>query len=126
MRPLVGFHGWGFQRIMEAYAQAVKDGTVHVKTTPMRHDDPVIVGIDVGHPDGDRTAYAYRGTAGIEVVIIDDPYQEAHTYEGEFHEVSPREAMSQMAKFVEHKLPAARDTTPNRGPRPRTKYPRRR
>jgi hypothetical protein len=123
VRPRVGFYGWGFQRLMEAYEQAVRDGQVMVRFTPMREDSVderlVVMGVDDARVRG----------FPIDVVIIDDPYAEAQrTYEGEFHEVSPREAMSQMAKLVkfDEALPSAPSTEKNKGPQPRTKYPRRR
>jgi hypothetical protein len=107
MKPRIGFYGWSFVDIMNAaYEKAAREGMV-------------ITGIDVGRPGGDHSA--------VTMVIIDDPYMEAHTYEGEFQVVHPREAMSQMAKMIEHeKLPAARSTEKNKGPQPRTRYPRRR
>jgi hypothetical protein len=117
-----GFYGWGFMEIMRAYEQAMREGLVLTRTTHVHDDSILITGVDVGAPDGDRTAVAaLRGKNRLEVIIIDDPYQEAHTYEGEFHEIN------EIAKALAHeKLPAAQDTTPNRGPKPRTKYPRRR
>lgn len=121
MKPIIGFHGWGFQKIMAEYAQALQEGRVHARHTPM-HDDIVIMGVDVGSPDGDRTAVAaLRGKNRIEVIVIDDPYNEAHTFDGQFHEINE---IAKHLKFDE--MPAAQCTVKNRGPQPRTKYPRRR
>ena len=128
MRPRIGFYGWGIQRILAEYEKALQEGTAHVRLTPM-HDDILVMGVDVGSPGGDRTAFALRGKDRVQVIILDDPHEEAHTYEGEFHVVSPREAMSEMAKMLkfEEALPHAKDVTVrNKGPQPRTKYPRRR
>lgn len=74
-------------------------------------------------------------------VIIDDPHNDLRTYEGEFHEVKSFR-LAEAARNLHHnfalfddpyserpkleKLPAAVNTTPSRGPKPRTKYPRRR
>jgi hypothetical protein len=124
VKPRVGFYGWGFQRLMQAYEKALSEGQVMVRLTPVSEDNVaerlVVMGVDDAR---------VRGLHGIDVVIIDDPYaEEQRTYEGEYHEVSPREAMSQMAKLVkfDESLPAAQSTEKNRGPQPRTKYPRRR
>lgn len=109
-----------------------------VKSVAEHHDrimEAMIMGVDVGAPGGDYTGFAFRGTNSnaksfryVETIIVDDPYaEEQRTFEGEFHEVKPREAMSSVLKYIEHeKLPAARSTEKNRGPQPRTKYPRRR
>jgi hypothetical protein len=128
MRPRIGFYGWGIQKILAEYEKALREGTAHVRLTPM-HDDILVTGVDVGSPGGDHTAYTGMRGGNVEFVIIDDPYAEEHTYEGEFHVVSPREAMSEMAKLIkfEEALPRAKDVTVrNKGPQPRTKYPRRR
>lgn len=128
MRPRVGFYGWGFTQLMAAYEKALREGQVFVRSTPMHDDSIVVMGVDVGSPDGDKTAHACRGVNGIDFVIIDDPYQEAHTYEGEFHVVPPREAMSTYVREIDEAklIVPARNEVKNKGPQPRTKYPRRR
>lgn len=114
--------GWRIPpALLEAYARAAREGLV-------------LVSVNVGAEDADRTVYTVGGTGGnptglrIDAVIIDDPWGDEHTYEGEFHVVPPREAMSEMAKMIkfDEALPSAQSTVKNRGPQPRTKYPRRR
>jgi hypothetical protein len=128
-----GFYGWSFVALMAAYEKAMREGQVFVRQTPMREDDLaeriIVTGVDVGSPDGDHTTHAYRGVNGIDFVIIDDPYAESRpVYEGEFHVVEPRMAMSTYVSEIEEaKLIAhAPSTEKNKGPQPRTKYPRRR
>lgn len=62
-------------------------------------------------------------------ISMDDPYAESRpVYEGEFHVVEPRKAMSTYVQEIQELKQAAQHeyTVRNKGPQPRTRFPRRR
>jgi hypothetical protein len=108
MRGLV-LHWWQTELLKEL-EKAVRDGKpmriLHLESPRRDRGEFVIMGVDTALTGKDRST----------MVIIDDPYaEEARTLEGEFREICE-------AKLLAH----APSTEKNRGPQPRTKYPRRR
>jgi hypothetical protein len=78
---------------------------------------PVLVICGIG-PEMRRMLVEAATGLHHDIVIVDDPHNEP------IDEL--RKDFRKFAKRIELKLPAAVDTTPSRGPKPRTKYPRRR